>query len=123
MRNPTVCMWTEALEQLDQADRMQRQCFQLGARCDAGLTWEPPVDVFETDGQFIMVAALPGVEAEQLFVGLDDAVVSVLASPEAGRLGQYAREQHGRKKTGISPGRASTSTSTSASTSTSTSTA
>ena len=77
VRNPTVCMWTEALEQLDQADRMQRQCFQLGERCDAGPTWEPPVDVFETDAQFIVVAALPGVEAAHLFVGLDGAVVSV----------------------------------------------
>ncbi len=77
MRSPTVCMWTEALEQLDQADRMQRQCFQLGARGDAGPTWEPPVDVFETEEQFIVVAALPGVEAAQLFVGLDGAVVSV----------------------------------------------
>lgn len=75
--NPTVCMWRDALEQLDRADRMQRQCFQLGACGHGGLTWEPPVDVFETESQFIVVVALPGVQAEHLFVGLDGAVVSV----------------------------------------------
>ena len=77
VRESFVWTWSEALDLIEHADKLQRQCFRLGGPHKALPTWEPPVDVFETDAQFIVVAALPGVEAAHLFVGLDGAVVSV----------------------------------------------
>jgi HSP20 family protein len=71
VRDPTVWMWGEALELLERADRMHRQFFQLGAARYERPTWEPPVDIFETEQQFIIVVALPGVSAEQLVVTLE----------------------------------------------------
>ena len=76
-RDPTLWMWGEALELLERADRLQRQFCQLGATRTATPTWEPPVDIFETPGQFIIVVALPGVSAEMLSVELDDSAIVV----------------------------------------------
>ena len=77
LRGPTLHMWREALDMLAHADQLQRQCFQLGAHRLACPLWEPPVDVFETEQQFIVLAALPGVCAEHLRITLEGTVVSV----------------------------------------------
>jgi HSP20 family protein len=51
-------MWAEALGALSRMERLQREMFRLGpAQC----TWEPLVDVLETDGAVTIMAALPGV--------------------------------------------------------------
>jgi HSP20 family protein len=76
-RDPTLWMWGEALEMLERADRLQRQFCQLGATRAATPSWEPPVDVFETQGQFLVVVALPGVTAGQVQVELDGASIIV----------------------------------------------
>ena len=36
-----------------------------------GPTWEPPIDIFETDQQLGIVIALPGVEPQQIEVRFD----------------------------------------------------
>jgi HSP20 family protein len=77
VRDPTLWMWGEALEMLERADRMHRQFFQLGARQRATPTWEPPVDIFETARQLIVVVALPGVLPGQLEVELDAGAIVV----------------------------------------------
>lgn len=63
-------MWGEALELLERAERLQRQFFQPGRLGSRGRcpSWEPPIDIFETDGELVILAALPGVIAEQLEV-------------------------------------------------------
>ncbi len=72
-------MWAEALDLLDRADRMQRQFFQPTARAVGHRpAWEPPVDVFETDREVVILVALPGVAAENVQVGFDGAVLSVI---------------------------------------------
>jgi HSP20 family protein len=76
VRDPTFWMWGEALEMLERADRLQRQFFQLGAT-RASPTWEPPVDIFETERQLILVMALPGVTADQLEIELDGLAIVV----------------------------------------------
>lgn len=76
-RDPFVWTWSAALELIERADKLQRQCFQLGEHHRGLPTWEPPVDVFETERQFILLAALPGVGAEHLFITLEGPVVSV----------------------------------------------
>jgi HSP20 family molecular chaperone IbpA len=49
---------------LERADRLQRQFCQLGENTRGGATWEPPIDVFKTEDQLIVVVALPGVAPE-----------------------------------------------------------
>jgi len=77
VRESFVWTWSEALDLIEHADKLQRQCFRLGGPHKALPTWEPPVDVFETERQFILLAALPGVGADNLRVSLDGAVLSV----------------------------------------------
>ena len=61
-------MWTQAIELLDQAERMHRQFFRLTASPRTHPTWEPPVDVFEDDDGIVIVVALPGVPADRIEV-------------------------------------------------------
>ena len=54
-------MFTQALEMLDQAERLQRQFFAPGPAGASAPTWQPPVDIIETDHEFWILVALPGV--------------------------------------------------------------
>jgi HSP20 family molecular chaperone IbpA len=76
-RDPTLWMWGEALELLERADRLQRQFCQLRSARRAAPTWEPPVDVFETERHVIIVVALPGVMAEQVQLEIEGTGVVV----------------------------------------------
>jgi HSP20 family molecular chaperone IbpA len=76
--DPINSMWAEALALLDQADRMHRQRFHLSAAQTRGPTWEPPVDVFETEQELFMVIALPGVAADTLRVVIDGGELFVI---------------------------------------------
>ena len=55
-------MWGEALGLLEQADRLHRQFFGRAP----GACWQPPVDIVETEQEFIVIVALPGVEPESI---------------------------------------------------------
>lgn len=72
-------MWAEACEMLTRADRLHRQFFQLGKPAAAKPTWQPPVDIFETDEELRIVVALPGVEARDLEVNLDPGELVIAA--------------------------------------------
>jgi len=57
-------MWSEACEMLARAERLHRELFRPGA-IEARLpTWEPPVDILETETEVLALVALPGVDAE-----------------------------------------------------------
>jgi HSP20 family protein len=58
---PRYWMWSEAFEMLARAERMHRQFFRPVASASS-VTWEPPVDVLETDRAVLVLVALPGVE-------------------------------------------------------------
>ncbi len=77
VRDPTHWMWGEALDMLERADRLHRQFFRLGATRHASPTWEPPVDIFETERQVIVVVALPGVADNQLEIEVEGAAIVV----------------------------------------------
>jgi HSP20 family protein len=64
----TGWMWIHACEVLVKAERLQRQFFQPSASPRALAIWEPPVDVFEDDGEIVIVVAMPGVAAERVQV-------------------------------------------------------
>ena len=65
-------MWAEACEMLNRADRMHRQFFRPAAIHKKCRTWEPPVDVYETPNEFIIMVALPGVAPEHINIIIDN---------------------------------------------------
>jgi|HubBroStandDraft_1064217.scaffolds.fasta_scaffold37083_2 HSP20 family protein len=70
-RNLEAWMWAEACEALARAERLNRQFFRLGTR-ETVPTWEPPVDVLETEDELWIIVALPGVEASQVEIGVSE---------------------------------------------------
>jgi HSP20 family protein len=64
-------MWAEACEMLDQAERLQRRFFRLDFPRGTRVAWEPPVDVFEDEREFVVVVALPGVSPGNAEVKID----------------------------------------------------
>lgn len=66
--DPDAWMWERAQELLERADRLHRQSFQLGSPRPGGPTWEPPVDVFESEREVRVRVALPGVRLSQVEV-------------------------------------------------------
>jgi len=69
-------MWAEALELLQDAERLQRQFFQLGVLQGAP-SWEPPVDLYENGDELRLLVALPGVTPRQLEVVLTPTLIVV----------------------------------------------
>lgn len=80
-------MWSEALRMLERAERVQRQ--QSPSPAPSSRRWEPAVDVYETAEHLWVVAALPGVAADQLSVEIQQGVL-ILSGQR--RLPQAARE-------------------------------
>lgn len=68
-------MWADALAALGRAERLHRQFFQPRQRRTP--TWEPPVDVLETDGEVLIYVALPGVDARDVHAAIDGATLLV----------------------------------------------
>ena len=65
-RDPSDWMWTRALDMLERAERLQRQFFQVGEAVGPRTTWQPPVDMFETERTLWIMAALPGVRPDSV---------------------------------------------------------
>jgi HSP20 family molecular chaperone IbpA len=70
MRDPKNQMWAEACAMLKQAEQLHRQFFEPSPGSRAA-RWEPPVDVFETERQLWIIAALPGVAPEAVRVEIE----------------------------------------------------
>lgn len=64
-------MWREACEMIEQAERLHRQFFTPAQRRARRPTWEPPVDVWESEREISILVALPGVAADQVEVLVD----------------------------------------------------
>src|SRR5258706_2341874 len=63
-RDPRLWVWTEALELLRGAEKLQRRFYRLGA---AGAPcWEPSVDLYQAGDQLTLCVALSGVAAGPL---------------------------------------------------------
>lgn len=76
-KSPSL-MWAEAMNMLEQADRLQRQSFQLSRSKTRGPTWEPPADIFETIDHISVLVALPGVTTDRLNVLIDGSSLVVV---------------------------------------------
>ncbi len=66
-KDPTeTWMWERARALIDQADRIQKSFFQPRTPGTRQPAWEPPVDVFETPAEVLVLVALPGIDAESI---------------------------------------------------------
>lgn len=70
-------MWADAIELLDRAERLQRQFFEVRPMATEGASWEPPVDLFETEDALWAVVALPGVTADQVQLTIEGGTLLV----------------------------------------------
>ena len=69
-------MWAQACDLLQQADRMHRQFFRLAGSAKPH-AWEPPVDVFEDEGDVVVVVAMPGVAPDRVQILTEPGALTV----------------------------------------------
>jgi HSP20 family molecular chaperone IbpA len=78
-RHVSAWMWSEAVRMLDEADRISQQFFRVQQTEYAAGAWEPPVDVYETEADWTVLVALPGVPAERIRYRLEGDALDVVA--------------------------------------------
>jgi HSP20 family protein len=70
-------LWSRANDLLQQAERIQRNFLQIAAATQyrslqrRAPSWEPPVNIIETDDSLWVISAIPGVSAEQVQVRIE----------------------------------------------------
>jgi HSP20 family protein len=77
-------MWSEACEMLARAERMHRDLFRPAGTRARQPSWEPPVDILETELEVLVLVALPGVDvggAEAAIEGGDLVIAGTRALP------------------------------------------
>lgn len=84
--SPRNWMWSDAIEMLSRAERMHRELFSpRTARTQPTRTqststqptWEPPVDVIETEDKILIFIALPGVPPENVEAMIEDGTIVI----------------------------------------------
>src|SRR5262249_15221888 len=63
--------WAEAWAMIERAEQLHRQFFRPGLARAPAANWEPPVDVFESERELTIVAALPGVEPQDIEISIE----------------------------------------------------
>jgi HSP20 family protein len=76
-QDPRAWMWSEAVEMLARAERLHRQFFQPQVEHGRHATWEPPVDVIETEREILVLAALPGVDPDEIKAAIDEGALEI----------------------------------------------
>lgn len=79
-RDSSNWMWAEACARIERTERLQRDFFRPSANGAQHVGWEPPVDICETEDQFWVHAALPGVEQSTLEVAIETDVLIISGS-------------------------------------------
>ena len=75
--DPSDWMWAQAVDLIDQAERLHRQFFHLHATGRAQAAWEPPVDMFEDEREILIIVAMPGVTADRVNVRHEPGVLVI----------------------------------------------
>jgi HSP20 family protein len=66
-RDPAAWMWADAVNLMEQAERMHRQFFRIAtAGAPERPRWEPPVDVYSSEDEVLVEIALPGVPTDRI---------------------------------------------------------
>jgi HSP20 family protein len=99
--DPRQWMWAEACAMIERAEQLHRQFFQPGVAASSCASWEPPVDVFESERELLIVVALPGVETPDVEIAAQPGgllVAGVRRFPAAAHGTQIQRLEipHGR---------------------------
>ena len=68
---PSYWMWSEACAMLARAEHLHREFFRPSGSAARVPTWEPPVDVFETERAVLVLVALPGVNPDRVETSID----------------------------------------------------
>jgi HSP20 family protein len=63
-------MWAEACAMIERAEQLHRQFFEPNLAV-AAACWEPPIDIFEDERELSIIAALPGVETQDLEISVE----------------------------------------------------
>jgi HSP20 family molecular chaperone IbpA len=77
-KDPINWMLSDAIETLARAERLHQQFLKLQPL--AGIrepSWEPPIDVLETDRELLILIALPGVDPNEVETLLEDRTLVV----------------------------------------------
>jgi HSP20 family protein len=71
-RDPIDWMLSDAFETLARAERMHQQFLKLRPWAGAEEpSWEPPIDVLETDREVLILIALPGVDPDEVEAAIE----------------------------------------------------
>ena len=70
-------MWAEACEMLNRAERLHRHFFAPQRSASPLPVWQPPVDIFETDREVMILVALPGVDPAAVEAVIEDGTLRV----------------------------------------------
>jgi len=76
-KDPINWMLSEAIGSLVRAERLHQQFFGLQS---ASPSWQPPIDVLETDEEVLIFVALPGVDADQVEAVIEGRVLVISGS-------------------------------------------
>ena len=68
---PNSWMWSEACEMLARAERLHREFFRPARPGSRMPSWEPPVDILETEREVLVLVALPGVDPERVEAAIE----------------------------------------------------
>ena len=72
-------MWADACALVEQAESLHRRFFRLLATPAAQPAWEPPVNVFHSNGEWNLVAALPGADADNVSIEITPTGIEITA--------------------------------------------
>ena len=70
-------MWANALDALARAERLHQQFFQPAIDPALRPCWEPPLDIYETDREVVVVAALPGVASDNVSARIESGALVI----------------------------------------------
>jgi HSP20 family protein len=77
-KDPVNWMLSEAIDSLARAERLRQQFFSLQPSADPQeSSWEPPIDVLETDREILILVALPGVDPGEVEAVIDNGILIV----------------------------------------------
>src|SRR3982074_591702 len=77
-KDPVNWMLSEAIDSLARAERLGQQFFSLQPTpASREPSWEPPIDVLETDREVLILVALPGVDPDQVDAVIEDGILII----------------------------------------------
>ncbi len=77
-KDPVNWMLSEAIDSLARAERLRQQFFSLQSAAGSRQpSWEPPIDVLETDRELLIFIALPGVDPDQVEAVINDGMLII----------------------------------------------